>query len=246
MDGTAPSERVLLVDDEPVVLDALSRFLRRANFEIVEANSVVGALDELMGAARSNNPFQHAVVDLVLKDGDGEDVVRACESLSPRPNIIVLSGNIDSRRALTLTGRCLYLPKPVAAATLVDALRRRRDPIGIFVQTYGLTDRERDALIAAVHGLGNEEAAALLGVSKEALRKRWRHICKKTECGGQQRVLAKIIRELNDPPARSSGLYPTAMPVSEPSPSSPDTPPPSVKSTQLREKPRRGNRSARG
>src|SRR2546426_465253 len=116
MEAAAPTERVLLVDDEPVVLDALSRFLRRANFEIVEA------------------------------------------------------------------------------------LRRRRDPIGLFVEAYGLTSRERDALVAAVHGLGNEEAATLLGVSKEALRKRWRHICKKTECGGQQRVLAKIIRELNDPP----------------------------------------------
>jgi DNA-binding NarL/FixJ family response regulator len=242
MEAAAPTERVLLVDDEPVVLDALSRFLRRANFEIVEATSVVTALDELMSSARRNQPFQHAVVDLVLKDGDGEDVVRACESLSPRPNIVVLSGNIDSRRALTLTGRCLYLPKPVAAATLVDALRRRRDPIGMFVETYGLTARERDALVAAVHGLGNEEAATLLGVSKEALRKRWRHICKKTECGGQQRVLAKIIRELNDPPARSSGLYPTAMPVES---SSPTPPPPSVRATGAREK-RRGNRSARG
>jgi DNA-binding NarL/FixJ family response regulator len=239
-------ERVLLVDDEPVVLDALSRFLRRANFEIVEATSVVAALDELMKAAQQNQPFQHAVVDLVLRDGDGEDVVRACESLSPRPNIVVLSGNIDSRRALVLSGRCLYLPKPVAAATLVDALRRRRDPIGLFCETYDLTPRERDALVAAVHGLGNEEAAALLGVSKEALRKRWRHICKKTDCGGQQRVLAKIIRELNDPPARSNGVYPTAMPVAESG--SPQGGPPShpVKTTAPREKPRRGNRSARG
>lgn len=233
------------MDDEPVVLDALSRFLRRANFEIVEVTSVVAALDELIASARQNQPFDHAVVDLVLSDGDGEDVVRACESLSPRPNIVVLSGNIDSRRALALSGRCLYLPKPVAAATLVDALRRRRDPIGLFCETYDLTPRERDALIAAVHGLGNEEAATLLGVSKEALRKRWRHICKKTDCGGQQRVLAKIIRELNDPPARGSGLYPTAMPVTDPSsPQGPQSHP--VKANAGREKPRRGNRSARG
>ena len=55
---------------------------------------------------------------------------------------MVLSGNIDSRRAVALTGRCLYVPKPVAAATLVDALRRRRDPIGLFVEAYGLW-RER-------------------------------------------------------------------------------------------------------
>jgi DNA-binding NarL/FixJ family response regulator len=246
MKAAAPSERVLLVDDEPVVLDALSRFLHRANFEVVEATSVVNALDELMAAATRNEPFDHAVVDLVLKDGDGEDVVRACESLTPRPNIIVLSGNIDSRRALALTGRCLYLPKPVAAATLVEALCRRRDPIGIFVDAYGLTARERDALVAAVHGLGNEEAATLLGVSKEALRKRWRHICKKTDCSGQQRVLAKLIRELNDPPARSSGLYPTAMPVTGPSDPEPTSPTASPIKTAPAQRKHRENRSARG
>jgi DNA-binding response OmpR family regulator len=97
-----PTERVLIVDDDPVMRDVLSRFLRRAGFEVLEVGSVVAALDELMAAAHNDKPFEHAVVDLVLKDGDGEDVVRACESLSPRPNIIVLSGNIDSRRALDL------------------------------------------------------------------------------------------------------------------------------------------------
>src|SRR5512140_82648 len=121
MDQPAPSERVLVVDDEPVMRDVLSRFLRRSGFEVMEVGSVVGALDELMSAARRNQSYDHAVVDLVLKDGDGEDVVRACESLTPRPNIVVLSGNIDSRRALDLAGRCLYLPKPVAAKTLLEA-----------------------------------------------------------------------------------------------------------------------------
>jgi DNA-binding NarL/FixJ family response regulator len=213
MDRPSLAERVLIVDDEPVMLDVLGRFLRRSGFEVVEANSVVAALDELMTAAQKNTPFDHAVVDLVLRDGDGEDVVRACESLSQRPNVVVLSGNLDSRRAFDLSGRCLYLPKPVAATTLVEALKRRRDPIGSFVEQYGLSDRERDALLAAVRGLGNEEAADALGVSKEALRKRWRHICEKTGCAGQQRVLAKIIRELSEDSPRVSGLYPTVAPV---------------------------------
>ncbi|HEX4477764.1 MAG TPA: response regulator [Polyangiaceae bacterium] len=208
MEQAKEAERVLIVDDEPVMLDALSRFLRRAGFEVVEASSVVGALDELMAAARKNMPFDHAVVDLLLQDGDGEDVVRACESLASRPNIVVLSGNLDSRRAFDLFGRCLYLPKPVAATTLVEALERRRDPIGTFVEQHGLSTREREALVAAVHGFGNEEAAEKLGVSKEALRKRWRHICEKTGCSGQQRVLAKIIRELSEDRGSSSGTYP--------------------------------------
>jgi DNA-binding NarL/FixJ family response regulator len=202
------SERVLIVDDDPVMRDVLSRFLRRAAFEVMEVGSVVAALDELMAAARNNRQYDHAVVDLVLKDGDGEDVVRACESLSPRPNIIVLSGNIDSRRALDLSGRCLYLPKPVGSKTLLEALQKRRDPINDFVEAHGLTARERDAVIVAANGLFNEEAADALGVTKEGLRKRWRQICAKTGCTTQQRVLAKLIRNLSDDsPRSSSGLY---------------------------------------
>ncbi len=208
MPQPAPSERVLIVDDDPVMRDVLSRFLRRASFEVMEVGSVVAALDELMAAARNNRQYDHAVVDLVLKDGDGEDVVKACESLSPRPNIIVLSGNIDSRRALDLSGRCLYLPKPVGSKTLLEALRRRRDPISDFVVEHGLTARERDAVVVAANGLFHEEAAEALGVTKEGLRKRWRQICAKTGCTTQQRVLAKIIRDLSDEkPQGTSGLY---------------------------------------
>ena len=164
----AAAERVLIVDDEPVMRDVLSRFLRRAGFEVVEVGSVVTALDELIMAARRNQVYDHAVVDLVLKDGDGEDVVRACESLSPRPNIVVLSGNIDSRRALDLSGRCLYLPKPVGSKTLLEALRRRRDPISDFVEAHGLTPRERDVL-------DREVVTATLTAHAEAVARRLRH-----------------------------------------------------------------------
>lgn len=209
MSEAAQPERVLVVDDEPVMLDVLSRFLRRAGFLVTEASSVGSALDELAAAASRSERFHHAVVDLVLRDGDGEDVLKACEALAPRPNVVVLSGNIDSRRALDLAGRCLYLPKPVAAKTLVEALQRRRDPIADFVAQHGLTPREREAIVVAVHGFFNEDAAEALGVSKEGLRKRWRQICAKTGCATQQRVLAKIIRALSEGSRDASGVYPS-------------------------------------
>jgi DNA-binding NarL/FixJ family response regulator len=198
IDQPAAAERILVVDDESLMREALSRLLRRSGFEVTAVGSVVDTLDELMSAARRNESYDHAVVDLLLKDGDGEDVVRACESLRPRPNIVVLSGNIDSRRALELSGRCLYLPKPVTAETLVNALRKRAGALGNFVDRHQLTTRERDAISVAVHGLFNEEAARALGVTNEGLRKRWRRICRKTGCATQQRVLAKIVRELTD------------------------------------------------
>jgi DNA-binding NarL/FixJ family response regulator len=76
MENSPSPERVLIVDDEPVMRDVLSRFRRRSGYEVTESGTVVDALDELMSAARANTPYDHAIVDLILRDGDGEDVLR--------------------------------------------------------------------------------------------------------------------------------------------------------------------------
>lgn len=202
-----PGARVLVVDDEPLLRNALCRFLRRAGFVVVEVGSVAKALDELT-SGNKDGLYAAAVVDLLLKDGDGEDVVRACEAASPSTNIIVLSANIDSRRALDLSGRCVCLPKPVSAETLLDALCRRRDPIAEFSEQHGLTSREREAVVAAANGLSLEEAATTLGLTPEGLRKRWRQICGKTACETRHEVLGKLIQQLSVDATRGGGrLY---------------------------------------
>src|ERR1041384_6002565 len=124
MDQEVFPERVLVMDDDRAILAALHRILRGAGFETVEVDSLVGAMDHLVEAGKKNKPFHHVIVDLILKDGDGGDLVGVCESLHWRPHVVVLSGKIDSRRAFELWGRCLYLPKPVGATTLLEALRQ--------------------------------------------------------------------------------------------------------------------------
>ncbi|MGZ4203382.1 MAG: response regulator, partial [Thermoleophilaceae bacterium] len=65
------SDHVLVVDDEPQILRALSVILRNAGYDVATADTKSAALD-----AVSVRPPDAMVLDLVLPDGSGVEVCR--------------------------------------------------------------------------------------------------------------------------------------------------------------------------
>jgi two-component system KDP operon response regulator KdpE len=111
--------RVLVVDDEPQILRGLRVVLRRAGFQVDMAATVAEALDAL--AVR---PPDALVLDLVLPDGTGVDVLRDLRRWSALP-VLVLSAVGDERekvRALD-EGADDYVTKPFGADELTARLR---------------------------------------------------------------------------------------------------------------------------
>jgi two-component system KDP operon response regulator KdpE len=124
------SRRILVCDDEPQILRALKVVLREAGYEPVPTETVEEALD-----AAALRPPDAAIVDLVLPDGDGVDVVRGLREWSELP-VLVLSavGDEEAKVRALEAGADDYVTKPFGPRELVArleaALRRAGDGPG--------------------------------------------------------------------------------------------------------------------
>jgi len=118
--------RVLLVDDDPTLLETCERGLRLAGFETLSAASVAGALNHI------TEDLSAAVIDLRLPDGDGLDVLRALHDQGSRlvPSLIV-SGYGITRVAVEAfkLGAVDFLEKPVLIDELAHLLERIALPL---------------------------------------------------------------------------------------------------------------------
>jgi two-component system KDP operon response regulator KdpE len=119
---------VLICDDEPQIIHALTLVLSEAGFEVVPSATASEALDR--AAVR---PPEAAIIDLLLPDGDGVEVCGRLREWSRMP-ILVLSGvNEEQEKVRALnTGADDYVTKPFSPAELIarlEAALRRTIPI---------------------------------------------------------------------------------------------------------------------
>jgi two-component system KDP operon response regulator KdpE len=120
---------VLVVDDEPQILRALSTSLRAAGYEVETAATAEAAL-----AQAAMRPPDVLIIDLVLPDGNGTEVCREIRTWSTAP-VIVLSavGDEEEKVAALDAGADDYVTKPVGLDELLARLRavlRRMGPAG--------------------------------------------------------------------------------------------------------------------
>jgi DNA-binding response OmpR family regulator len=114
----APS--ILLVEDEPGIVDFLARGLRSEGF-LVEA-----ALDGIEGERRAlREGFDMVVLDLMLPGRGGLEVLAKLRDLKPDLPVIVLTarGEVEDRVAGLDAGAVDYLVKPFSLAELLARVR---------------------------------------------------------------------------------------------------------------------------
>jgi len=132
-DGEVP-KRVLVVDDEPKIVDVVGDYLRGAGFSVTTAADGNGAI----ASARARPP-DLVVLDLGLPGMDGLDVARALRLASPVPIIMLTARGEETDRVLGLElGADDYLVKPFSPRELLARVR------AVLRRTEGLhTERER-------------------------------------------------------------------------------------------------------
>ncbi len=126
---TAAGKRgsILVVDDEPVITDVVSRYLERAGYA---TESAADGFEALSIAGQS--PPDLVVLDLMLPGLDGLEVMRELQERRPtRVILLTAKGEASDRIAGLQRGADDYVVKPFSPAELVarvDAVLRRRDP----------------------------------------------------------------------------------------------------------------------
>jgi response regulator RpfG family c-di-GMP phosphodiesterase len=112
--------KILLVDDEPHLLNGLRRQLRR-DFDITTA---VGAANGLF--AFKDGPFEVIVSDFLMPGIDGAEFLAAVRKGAPEATRMLLTGHtnlVDAARTVNEGGIFRMLLKPVDAETMATALR---------------------------------------------------------------------------------------------------------------------------
>ncbi len=181
----APS-RVLIVDDHPVVRAGLASYL--ALHDDLDVVAEAGDLAAARRAAREH-ALDLVLLDLILPDGDGLELIAELRGLEPSPRVVVLTSALDEtrvRRALA-AGASGYLLKDAPPAALLDRLRAALrgeiplDPAALRALAGAseprgddplerLTPRELDVLEAIADGLANREIGERLGIAEKTVK----------------------------------------------------------------------------
>jgi DNA-binding response OmpR family regulator len=114
------SARVLLVEDEPGIVDFVRRGLEAEGFAVEAA--LDGVEGERLALQRS---FDAVVLDLMLPGRSGLEVLASLRRATPNVPVIVLTarGDIDDRVGGLEAGAADYLLKPFSMAELVARIR---------------------------------------------------------------------------------------------------------------------------
>ncbi|HEX6788905.1 MAG TPA: response regulator transcription factor [Gaiellaceae bacterium] len=120
------SSSILVVDDDPGVLDVVSFMLRREGFDVDEERDGTAALE----AARAKS-YDIVILDIMLPGVSGTDICRELRSESDVPILMLTARDAEIDRVLGLElGADDYVTKPFSTAELLSRVRailRRRE-----------------------------------------------------------------------------------------------------------------------
>lgn len=186
--GAAEMERVLIVDDHPLVRDGL-RSVIAVTFDQCEIFEAVG-LEEAVAVLDKQSNFDLILLDLNMPDVKRLDGLKLLRSRFPILPVVMISGAFDRsivREALA-AGAAGFIPKSMKRSAIVEALQRvvageiympdaieddsegSRQEADIMVRIASLTPQQRIVLTHLVHGRLNKQIAHDLGVSMTTVK----------------------------------------------------------------------------
>ncbi|WEX10645.1 response regulator [Chelativorans sp. AA-79] len=117
------AQRILVVEDEPNIVESLRFILERARFEVDIVSNGAAALERLR-----HGPFSALVLDLMLPGMDGLDVLQAVRrdrALAGLPVVVLTAkGQSNDRERAMACGASAYITKPFSNTEVVAQVRK--------------------------------------------------------------------------------------------------------------------------
>ena len=112
-------ERMMIVEDHSAFAQALELVLGPDT-----RISLARTLEEGRAMLGTGEPFDVVVLDLVLPDGEGTDLIPEIRERHPRTRVAVLSARDDIDEVATRAGADAALPKDTPLPEIISSLRR--------------------------------------------------------------------------------------------------------------------------
>jgi DNA-binding NarL/FixJ family response regulator len=209
--------RVFLIDDHLSFRQPLG-FIIEHQADMSVAGQA-GSLAETRAALADAVPFDVAIVDLGLPDGNGVDLVRELRRRDPAVQILVLSGfrRQEIFEDAVAAGANGVMKKSVSVDQILDGVRRlhKHEPllsateVASMIQKSAergthdeaaraalatLTPREREVLQALADGLNDKDIAERLHISSDTVRRHMTNLLTKLEVESRLQALVFAIR----------------------------------------------------
>jgi DNA-binding NtrC family response regulator len=118
----APSARkVLVVDDETIVVNSIRKILSRRGFAVEEAFTCKDALAQVF-----SRDYDLVLLDMRMSDGNGMDVLQKIKAKRPELRVVIVTGyaSIDTAVEAIQKGASDYMPKPFTPDELYTMTNR--------------------------------------------------------------------------------------------------------------------------
>lgn len=172
--------RILVVDDEQIVLDSVVKHLRKEAYDLVCALTAPEAL-----ALVKSQEFDMVLTDLMMPEMDGLELMKLIKDKYPRMPVIMITGYATINTALQATqlGAFDYIAKPFSKAELKSVVKRAAELVSSTDVRQEADDTPSDSGTAAKRLVGDhkeigdhcwmvlqEDGTVLLGVDHSFLK----------------------------------------------------------------------------
>jgi DNA-binding NtrC family response regulator len=182
--GWDPARVVLVVDDEPSIVESLDKIFRREGLTVLVATNGSDGLELLR-----RHRVGVLLSDLMMPGTTGMDLLRAAKTVAPETEVVLMTayGTVETAVDAMKEGAYDFVTKPLKRAHVVRVIKNALDKQSLVTENRALkaqlTERRRRAIIGTslpwrrtmdiVHQAAPSEATVLLlgesGTGKELL-----------------------------------------------------------------------------